>query len=521
MRNASLRFNDPHTIRALKRLCFVTLICLTAVASVSAQGKQQTINGYAEYYKNGVLIVEGQRIVANQSTVFKKAANLAGVPLGFEVKVKGVRQPDGSFLATQLEAKQNGMAMFEHDALSMTTAMENHWVSNGMMLLQGADGGWQNGGQVISEGPGVERVRNIMARLLPPYIRPDRVRVRLIENESWNASAMANGAIWVHTSFLRDMSDDELAVILGHELAHFTHEHTRRQLKQQMWMNLAAAAAGGVTNNPTAQQYMALGFSAWRNGYSRDHEDQADRVGLRYAYEAGFDVEKGSRVWLRMLERLGESDKLTNLLTGSHTRPSERYAHLQNEISVNYIPVPNRPAYPSTELAGAGAPTGGMKSDTTGGQTEGGMIGGQTFARAASAIATPRPVGRGTESLMPSAMPSAPPQPTPVVAMPRPLPLHVVRNAAGKLFPASGYEWINPTAPNDLRVRLMPGLVNTEDGKLRPASGYEWVNPTALKDFRVKLRPGLIKTEDGFRPDKGYRWVTPKDPNDLRVEPLP
>ncbi|MCA1568565.1 MAG: M48 family metalloprotease [Acidobacteria bacterium] len=517
MRNASPRFNDLHTIRALKRLYFVALICLAAISSVSAQGKQQTINGYAEYYKNGVLIVEGQRIVANQSTVFKKVPNLAGVPLGFEVKVKGVRQPDGSFLATQLEAKQNGMAMFEHDALSMTTAVENHWVSNGMMLMQGADGGWQNGGQIISDGPGVDRVRNIMARLLPPYIRPDRVRVRLIENESWNASAMANGAIWVHTSFLRDMSDDELAVILGHELAHFTHEHTRRQMKQQMWVNLAAAAAGGVTNNQTAQQYMALGFSAWRNGYSRDHEDQADRVGLRYAYEGGFDVEKGSRVWLRMLERLGESDKLTNLISGSHTRPSERYAHLQTEISVNYTALPRQPSQPLTELAGTGGPTVRQPSVPTGRQTEGGPAGGETLVPAASAITTPRPVGRGTESLVSSTAP----QPSPVVAVQRPLPLHVVRNAAGKLFPASGYEWVNPTAPNDLRVRLMHGLVSTEDSKFRPASGYEWVNPTAPKDFRVRVRPGLIKTEDGFRLDKGYRWINPKDPNDLRVEPLP
>jgi Zn-dependent protease with chaperone function len=508
MRNASLRFNGPQTIRALKRVYFVALICLAGVSPVSAQSKQQTINGYADYYKNGVLIVEGQRIAANQSTVFKKVSSLAGIPLGSEVKVKGVRQPDGSFLARNVEAKQNDMAMFEHDALSATTALENFWVSNGMMLMQGPDGGLRSAGQVISDGPSVDRVRNIMARLLPPYIRPDRVRARLVENEDWNASAMANGAIWVYTSLLRDMSDDELAIILGHELAHFTYEHTRRQMKQQMWVNLAAAAAGGVTNNTTAQHYMALGFSAWRNGYSRDHEDQADRVGLRYAYEGGFDVEKGSRVWLRMLERHGEPDKLTNLIRGSHSRPSERHAHLQTEISVNYLSVPPRPAQLSTELAIAG----GTMEVTGGGPT-----GGRTLVQAASAIEMPRPVGRSPESLVPSAAP----QPAAVVAEHRPLPPHIVRNAAGKLFPASGYEWVNPTAPNDLRVRLMPGLINTKDGELRPASGYEWVNPTALKDFRVKIRPGLINTEDGFRPDKGYRWVNPKDANDLRVEPIP
>lgn len=517
MRNASLQSGGSRTIRALRRLYFVALICLAAVSSVSAQGKQQTINGYADFYKNGFLIVEGQRIAANQSTVFKKVSSLAGVPLGSEVKVKGVRQPDGSFLASQLEAKQNGMAMFEGDALSTTTALENFWVTNGMMLVRGADGGWKNAGQLISDGPGVDRVRNIMARLLPPYIRPDRVRVRLVENEDWNASAMANGAIWVHTSLLRDMSDDELAIILGHELTHFTYEHTRRQMKQQMWVNLAAAAAGGAVKNPTAQQYIALAFSAWSNGYSRDFEDQADRVGLRYAYEGGFDVERGSRVWLRMLERQGETDKLTNLISGSHSRPSERYAHLQTEISMNYLSVPTRPIQPSTELAGTVETTSGTEVAPTGKQPVGDTTGVQTLVRAASAIAMPRSGKGGTESLVPSAAP----QPAPAVTMPRPLPAHVVRTALGKLFPASGYEWADPTAPNDFRVRLMPGLINTEDGKLRPASGYEWVNPTGPNDFRVKLRPGLVKAEDGFRPDKGYKWVNPKDPNDLRVEQIP
>lgn len=508
MRNSPSQFNGPQTTRVLNRVFFVALICLVGFSLVSAQGKEQTINGYADYYRNGLLIVEGQRIVANQSTVFKKVSGLAGVPLGSEVKVKGIRQPDGSFLAKNVEAKQNGMAMFEHDVLSGTTEVENLWVTNGMMLTPGPDGVLRNGGQVISEGPGVDRARNIMARLLPPYIRPDRVRVRLVENEDWNASAMANGAIWVHTSLLRDMSDDELAIILGHELAHFTYEHSRRQMKQQMWVNLAAAAAGGATNNPTAQHYMALAFSAWRNGYSRDHEDQADLVGLRYAYEGGFDVDRGSRVWLRMLERHGESDKLTNIIRGTHTRPSERYQHLQAEISMNYRALPSPPNQLPTEVAS----TGGTMDVTSSGPT-----GGQKFVQAASTIAMPQPAGHTSETLVPSVAP----QPAAVVAVPRPLPPHVVRNAAGKIFPASGYEWVDPTASNDLRVRLMPGLINIGDVELRPASGYEWVNPTALKDFRVKLRPGLVITEDGFRPDKGYRWVNPKDGNDLRVQPIP
>lgn len=523
MRNASLHFRGTHPLLILKRLCLAAFVCLLAASNASAQGKQQTINGYAEYYKGGFLIVEGQRIAANQSTVFKKVPSLPGTPLGSEVKVKGFRQPDGTFLASQVEVKTNGMAMFEHDALTVTTALENFWVSNGMMLVQGAAGEMKNGGRIISEGPGVDRVRAIMARLLPPYIPSDRVRVRLVENEDWNASAMANGAIWVHTSLLRDMSDDELAIILGHELGHFTYEHTRRQMKQQMWINLAAAAAAGATKNPTAQQYIAMGLSAWRNGYSREYEDQADRVGLRYAYEGGFDVARGHRVWQRFLERYGEADKLFNLINGSHSRPSERLRNLEGEIALNYGTPLLQPARPTGEVAGvppAGGPVESAPPPVT------------IIRSGRTAEAAPRPVAP------PTAQPVAPPMSRPVGRRPDtlptlsahspaaraaalPLPPHVLRDAAGKLLPASGYQWVNPADAHDLRVRLMSGLFKAADGRLLPESGYQWVNPADPKDFRVKLMPGLVKTPDGLRPDKGYKWVNPKDPNDLRVEPAP
>lgn len=524
MRNTLPHFRGPHPILILKRVCLVALFCLLAASNAFAQGKQQTISGYAEYYKGGFLIVEGQRIAASQSTVFKKVSSLAGTPLGSEVKVKGVRQPDGTFLANQVEVKTNGMAMFEHDALSATTALENFWVSNRMMLLQGADGQVKNGGSIISDGPGVDRVRAIMARLLPPYIPADRVRVRLVENEDWNASAMANGAVWVHTSLLRDMSDDELAVILGHELGHFTYEHTRRQMKQQMWINLAIAAAGGATKNPTAHQYMELGFAAWRNGYSREYEDQADRVGLRYAYEGGFDVVRGYRVWRRFLERYGEVDKLYNLIHGTHSRPSERLRNLEGEISLNYgTPLP-RPPGPAGEIAG-GIPTGRA---TEGAPPPVTIIRSSPSAETASrplAPATPRPVvpaaprsvGRRPDA-MPTTLSARPPA---ARAAAVPLPPHVLRDAAGKLLPASGYQWVNPSNPSDLRVRLMPGLFKTADGKLLPEAGYQWVNSADPKDFRVKLMPGLVKTADGLRPAQGYRWVNPKDAKDFRVEPIP
>ena len=71
-------------------------------------------------------------------------------------------------------------------------------------------------------------------------------RVYAIDNKEWNAFAMGNYSIYVFTGLMKDMDDDELAIVLGHEMVHATHEHTRRQFKKQMWIQLAAIGLAGV-----------------------------------------------------------------------------------------------------------------------------------------------------------------------------------------------------------------------------------------------------------------------------------
>jgi Zn-dependent protease with chaperone function len=181
-----------------------------------------------------------------------------------------------------------------------------------------------------------------MARLVPPYLKPDDLRVRVVETDEWNASAMGNGAIWVYSGLLRAMSDDELAIILGHELAHFTHEHSRKGAKSSMiaqLLGLGAAlggeAIGGIAGGAT-QIGGLLGMTAFQSGYSRDMEDQADQVGLRYAFEGGYAVSAGPELWERFREKYGESDSISNFFIGSHSRPSDRIRNIEREITINY-----------------------------------------------------------------------------------------------------------------------------------------------------------------------------------------
>ena len=71
---------------------------------------------------------------------------------------------------------------------------------------------------------------------------------------------------------------------------------------------------------------------------SKSPEDQADRVGLRYAYEAGFPVDGAPGVWQRFLEKYGQEDRMTNFFFSDHSLASARKGNLEREIANNYGP---------------------------------------------------------------------------------------------------------------------------------------------------------------------------------------
>ena len=121
------------------------------------------------------------------------------------------------------------------------------------------------------------------------------------------------------------------------------HEHSRRQMKRavlgQVGSLAALLAASSIDSNSArlaAQLGASLGFSAWMNGYGRDLEDQADRVGLRYAYEGGFDVDEAPHVWQRFLDKHGESDRFTTFFFSDHSSASSRRRNLELELRNNY-----------------------------------------------------------------------------------------------------------------------------------------------------------------------------------------
>jgi Zn-dependent protease with chaperone function len=323
-----------------------------AALPAGALAANEKVEGYAEYVLDGCLVVDGQKVCPAPGLKFKgegAAWSFATIPLGYEVKVKkGTRRPDGTILARQVEAKPNGEAMFEAQVRAATDQMEA-----GMRRSGQFSEGRRSVGKLVESGPEVERVRRIVDNLIPPYLEPSDVRVYVIENPEWNAFAMGNYSIYVFSGLLDALDDDEVAIVLGHELVHASHEHSRRQAKKGMWIQLAAAGALGATSTidsgstrALAETAASLAASAWSNGYGRDMEDQADRVGLRYAYEAGYEVTKGPDLWKKFAKKYDEGSATLNFFFSNHSQAGDRARNLEREIALNYPegPKPGGPA---------------------------------------------------------------------------------------------------------------------------------------------------------------------------------
>jgi Zn-dependent protease with chaperone function len=303
------------------------------------------LDSYAEWKRDADLVVDGQRVRATPRTKWKgKYKSVAEVPLGDEVRAQGTRQPDGVVLASEIDVRPNGAnALFEADVRTGTAELEAAWTRDKLAFEPAAGGKITRIGEVADAGPEVDRVRRLVNRLAPPYVPRDALRVYVIDNKEWNAMAMGNGAIWVFSGIVREMPDEQLAIVVGHELAHYTHEHSRRQARRAIWTQLAGVAAlisaEAIDNDAAragAQLGAALGLSALVAGYGRDLEDQADRVGLRYAYEGGFPVQDAPAVWQRFLEKYGQEDRVTNFFFSDHSLASARKSNLEREIANNY-----------------------------------------------------------------------------------------------------------------------------------------------------------------------------------------
>lgn len=183
----------------------------------------------------------------------------------------------------------------------------------------------------------VERVRTIVNRLVPQtaVFRPDALKwnweANVISSPEVNAWAMPGGKIAVYTGLIEklNLTDNELAAVLGHEIAHALREHARERASEQMiaggLISLGSELFGLGDIGQKGAEFAYMGLLGLPN--SRRHETEADRVGIELAARAGYDPRAAVTLWQKM-GQAGGAEPLKFLST--HPPRQDRLSDLSN-----------------------------------------------------------------------------------------------------------------------------------------------------------------------------------------------
>jgi predicted Zn-dependent protease len=169
---------------------------------------------------------------------------------------------------------------------------------------------------LVTSGPTYDRLKVIANRLIPQTqeFRDDTKqwdwRLTLIDASILNATCAPGGKITFYTGIIEqlNLNDDEIAAIMGHEIAHALREHGRERVSQAMAQNLAVnvamAAAGGYGSAVSAANQVAHYVFVLPN--SRENESEADAIGLELAARAGYNPNGAITVWQKMIKATKE-----------------------------------------------------------------------------------------------------------------------------------------------------------------------------------------------------------------------
>ena len=189
-------------------------------------------------------------------------------------------------------------------------------------------------------------VRGVVCTVTADYCKD--LRVYVVDVPVFNAQMAPNGAVLVFTGALLRMHDEaELAILLGHEFAHYRDRHGLQYWNKAKHTSavFASVGAGGGLAGGIAE----MAGSASLSGFARDVEREADREGFATAVALGYDPQAGVRMWSRFLreERANPASKRSAVFA-SHPKTEERLEDVRaaaNAVAATSAPRNNHDAY--------------------------------------------------------------------------------------------------------------------------------------------------------------------------------
>ena len=157
--------------------------------------------------------------------------------------------------------------------------------------------------------PQLRRLRDIANKIIPhalswnPRAANWQWEVNLIGSKQINAFCMPGGKIAFYTGILDQLklNDDEVAMVMGHEIAHALREHARERMGKSTATNIGASLLTQLLGlGQIGQTVTNYGAQLLTLQFSRDNESEADLVGMELAARAGYDPRAGVTLWQKM-----------------------------------------------------------------------------------------------------------------------------------------------------------------------------------------------------------------------------
>lgn len=186
--------------------------------------------------------------------------------------------------------------------------------------------------------PQVKRLRAIAQRIVPQSLswnsraKDWKWEVNLIGSKQINAFCMPGGKIAFYTGILDQLklTDDEAAMVMGHEIAHALREHARERMGKAAATNIGANVISQIFGlGQLGNAALGLGQQLLTLTFSREDESEADLVGMEIAARAGYDPRAGVTLW----QKMGEASKgAPPQWLSTHPSGTTRIADIQRNL---------------------------------------------------------------------------------------------------------------------------------------------------------------------------------------------
>lgn len=207
----------------------------------------------------------------------------------------GAREPDGVTVGNpSILRKLVPVASIENSAAQQFSALKQQANSKRALLPP--------------NHPQNERLRRIARELLPfaekwnPRAKEWKWEVVAIQSNNINAFCMPGGKIAFFTGILEQLqlTDDEVAMVMGHEIAHALREHARERAAKSTLTNVGGRIIGSLIFGQAGEAIGAGASNLLTLKFSRDDEKEADLVGMELAARAGYNPAAGITLWEKM-----------------------------------------------------------------------------------------------------------------------------------------------------------------------------------------------------------------------------